>query len=202
MSRGFGGLNYTSAAFAGTSITLGVRSGVTVTQTIPYLVGQAKKYIPCINAGVGGETSTQILARFERDVLAFGPSMISIEAGHNDPGAGVSTSTYSANMTEMIRKAKITGARVTIFVSILAQDGTLDASIAPYRTVARNLASTYSCDLFDTYADMAALPGATQNSYFLEAAGTGQHLSPAGLAWAAGLVGTGSYANSFLAATK
>lgn len=202
MSRGFGGLRYNAGGFAGTSITLGVRPGVVATQTIPYLVGQSKKYVPCINAGVGGETSTQILARFERDVLAFGPSMISVEAGHNDPGAGVSTSTYSANMTEMIRKAKITGARVTIFISILAQDGVLDASIAPYRTIARNLASTYSCDLFDTYADMAALPGATQNSYFLEAAGSGQHLSPAGLAWAAGLVGAGAYLNAFKSAVK
>ena len=200
MSRGFGGLNYKSGGFIGTSITLGVRSGVTASQALPNLVGVSRKLVPSINAGVGGENSTQILARFERDVLAFGPSMISIEAGHNDPGAGVSTSTYSANITEMIRKAKITGARVTIFVSILAQDPTLDASIAPYRAVARNLASTYSCDLFDTYASMAALSGATQNSYFLEPSGSGQHWSSAGLAWAAGLVGSGAYANSFLSA--
>lgn len=198
--RGFDGLKKSSGAFIGTSITLGVRSGVTQTQTIPFLVGQAKKLIPCINAGVGGETSTQLLARFERDVLAYGPTMISLEAGHNDPGAGVSTATYSANMTEMIRKAKISGARVTVFVPILAQDPTLDASIEPYRVVARDLASTYFCDLFDTYADMVALDSATQNSYFLEAAGIGQHLSPEGLSWAASKAGTGAYANSFRSA--
>ena len=198
--RGSGGLKARSGAFIGTSITLGVRSGVTAAQALPNLVGVSRGLIPSINAGVGGETSTQILARFERDVLAFGPSMISLEGGHNDPGAGVSTSTYSANMTEMIRKAKITGARVTIFVSILAQDATLDAAIEPYRVIARNLAPTYGCDLYDTYADMAALPGATQNSYFLEAPGLGQHLSVPGLAWAAGRVGSGAYVNSFLSA--
>lgn len=196
--RGFGGLKDGSGAFMGTSITLGVRSGVTAAEALPNLVGVSRGLIPSVNAGIGGNTSTQMLARFESDVLAYGPSMVSLEAGHNDPGAGISTGTYSANMTEMIRKAKITGARVTIFVSILAQDGTLDASIEPYRVVARGLASTYSCDLFDTYADLNALSGATQDSYFLEASGSGQHLSPAGLAWAAGLVGSGSYANSFL----
>ena len=50
----------------------------------------------------------------------------------------------------------------------------------------RRLAATFGCDLLDTYADMAALPTATQNSYFLEAAMSGQHLSVAGNAWVAG----------------
>lgn len=198
--RGYGGLRKNVGGWIGTSITRGERPGVTFAQALPCLVGISRGLVPSINAGVGGETSTQMLARFERDILAFGPSMISIEMGHNDPGAGVSTSTASANVTEMIRKGKITGSRVTVFVSILAQDSTLDASIEPYRVVARNLASTYGCDLFDTYAAMAALPSGTQNSYFLEAPGTGQHLSPAGLAWMAGLVGSGSFENSFKSA--
>ncbi len=202
MSVGFGGLRKGSAAFIGTSITLGVRSGVTAAQALPVLVGTARQLVPSINAGVGGNTSTQILARFESDCLAYGPSMISIEAGHNDPGASISVGsigsagTYTDNIAQMIVKAKITGARVTLWVPILAQDSTLDSSIAPYRTAMRGLAATYSCDLFDTYSDMAALAGATQNSYFIDS--PGQHLSPAGLAWAAGLVGSGAYANSFL----
>lgn len=198
--RGFGGIKPKSGAFIGTSITRGERPGVTFAQALPNLVGIKRGLVPSINAGIGGENSTQMLARFERDVLAFGPSMISIEAGHNDPGSGVSTTTYAANVTEMIRKGKITGVPVTVFVSILAQDATLDGQIEPYRVVARNLASTYECYTFDTYAAMAALPSGTQNSYFLETAGTGQHLSPAGLAWMAGLVGTGAYTNSFRSA--
>lgn len=198
--RGFDGLEYGGAVFHGTSITLGVRPGVTAAQALPVLVAASKQFVPAINAGLGGDTSTAGLARFERDVLAYQPAMISIEYGHNEAGAGINTTTFSANITEMVRKAKLSGARVTLFVPIYAQDSTLNASIAPYRTVMRNLAASLGCDLFDLYDDMVALDGATQNSYYIDS--PGQHLSPAGLAWAAAKVGSGSYANSFRAAAK
>ena len=85
--KGFGGIEKNSGGFIGTSITLAVRAGVTAAQALPVLVGDKKTYRPSINAGVAGENSTRGLARFGRDVLAFGPSMVSIEFGHNDPGA-------------------------------------------------------------------------------------------------------------------
>lgn len=207
MSVGFGGLKYGSAVFIGDSITLGVRTGVTIAQALPNLVGVAKGFVPSINAGVGGNTSVDLLARFESDCLAYGPSMICIgNIGTNDPGASIAVGavgtagSYTDNISKMIVKAQRTGARVTLWVPILAQNSTLDTSVAPYRTAIRGLASTYSCDLFDTYTDMAALSAGTQNSYFLEAAGSGQHLSVAGLSWAAGLVGSGAYLNSFKSA--
>lgn len=202
--RGFGGLRKGCAVFHGTSITLGVRAGVTAAQALPNLVGVAKKYIPSINSGIGGNTSAQMLTRFESDCLAYGPSMVSLEAGHNDPGASIAvgavgtSGSYTDNMAQMIVKAQRAGARVTIFVSIYAQDSTLNSNIAPYRTAARSLASTYGCDLFDLYNDLVALDITTQNSYYIDS--PGQHMSPAGLAWAAAKVGSGAYANSFLSA--
>ena len=199
------GLNYSSAVFIGTSITLGVRPGVTATQTIPYLVGSNLGYVPSIDAGVGGDTSTGMAARFDHDVLALNPALISIEAGTNEPGAGISVGTYTANITGMLQKALRSGARVTLFVSPYTCDGGgpglgLDGQIEPYRAAMRALAVTYGTDLFDTYADFIALPGATQTAYFNP--GDCEHFSPAGLAWNAGLVGTGNYANSFKARTK
>lgn len=199
-------ISYQSAGLIGDSIGLGVRTGVTTAQTVLALVSATKGLIPVQNGGVAGDTSSGGLARFEANCLAYYPSMVVIEFGTNDPGANIAVGaigtagSYTDNISKMIVKAQRTGARVTIWVPILAQNSTLDASIAPYRTAARNLASTYSCDLFDTYSDMAALPAATQNSYFLEAAGSGQHLSVAGNAWAAGLVGSGAYVNSFKSA--
>jgi lysophospholipase L1-like esterase len=204
MSRGFGGLKYGSAVFPGTSITLGVRTGVTAAQALPVLVGAAKGYVPSINAGIGGNTSTQILARFESDCLAYGPSMISIECGHNDPGASIAVGavgtagSYTDNVSQMIVKAHRIGARVTLWVPIFAQDSALNTSIAPYRTAMRSLAATHSCDLFDLYDDIVALDSTTQNSFYQDS--PGQHLSAAGLVWATGKVGTGAYANSFLSA--
>jgi hypothetical protein len=196
---GFNGIKRTSGAFSGTSITYSIRAGVTEPQSFPVLVGDKKLYRPAINAGVGGDTSTGGLSRFEYAALSFEPAMVSIEFGHNETGAGISVATYTANITEMVRRARVAGARVTLFVPILAQDATLNGNIEPYRVAMRGLVSSLSCDGFDSYADMAALPLATQNSYFIDS--PGQHLSPAGLAWLAGLIGTGSYANAFLAAT-
>lgn len=204
--QGFGGLKKGSAALIGDSIGLGIRTGVTASQIVLNIVATAKGLTPVKNGGVAGDTSVGGLARYEGDVLAYGPTMVAIEFGTNDPGASIAVGaigtagSYTDNLSQMIVKAQRTGARVTIWVPILAQNSTLDTSIAPYRTAARGLASTYGCDLFDTYADMAALLTATQNSYFLEAAGSGQHLSVAGNAWAAGLVGSGAYANSFKSA--
>lgn len=193
------GITYSSAAFMGTSITLGVRSGVTAAQALPALVGASKHFVPVVNAGIGGDTSTGMLARFQADVLAYNPSMVSIEACYNDSGAGISTATCQSNVTTMIQMAQRTGARVTLWVPTFSCTPALDSSIAPYRTIIRNLAVTYSTDLFDTYSDFVALSGATQTSYFNPS--DCQHFSPAGLSWMAGRVGSGAYANSFTSAT-
>ena len=204
MSRGFGGRNKGCAVYIGDSITLGVRTGVTAAQALPCLVSASKSYSPWYNMGVGGESSANILSRFERDCLAYGPSMVSIGCGHNDPGAGISVGsvgsagTYTDNVAQMIIKAQRTGSRVTLWIPIYAQDSTLNTSIAPYRTAMRGLATTYSCDSFDLYNDIVALDNTTQNSYYIDS--PGQHLSPAGLSWAAGKVGAGAYANSFVSA--
>lgn len=206
MSIGFGGINYGGAVYIGDSITLGVRTGVTASQALPCLVSASKGYAPWLNAGVGGETSANILTRFEKDSLAYGPSMVSIGCGHNDPAAGISvgsvgsSGTYTDNVSQMIVKAQRTGARVTLWIPIYAQDSTLNTSIAPYRTAMRGLATTYSCDSFDLYNDIVALDITTQNSYYQDS--PGQHLSAAGLAWASGKVGSGAYINSFKAATR
>lgn len=196
------GLNYASAVFIGTSITLGIRVGVTATQTIPYLVGNNLGDVPSYNRGVGGNTSTQILARFDTDALTSNPAMISIEAGTNEPGAGISVGTFTTNIETMIQRAYRSQARVTLFVSPYTCDGGgpglgLDGQIEPYRVAMRTLAVTYATDLFDTYADFIALPGATQTAYFNP--GDCEHFSPAGLAWNASLVGSGTYVNSFKA---
>jgi hypothetical protein len=186
-----------SGAWTGSSITFGVRSGVTLDQALPTLGGITRRLIPSLNKGVGGDTSTGMLARFESDILAFHPAMVSIEACYNDPGAAITVPTCTANVTAMIQKAQASGARVTLWVPTFSCTPALDSSIAPYRTAIRGLAVTFSTDLFDTYNDFVALPGATQSTYIM---GDCQHFFPAGLAWMQSLIGTGAYANSFLPA--
>lgn len=63
------------------------------------------------NLGVGGQTTTQILARID-DVLAYAPGWVHLIAGTNDMGAG--TSTAKANIDSMLDQLDAAGIRVIL----------------------------------------------------------------------------------------
>ena len=188
-----------SGAWMGTSITFAAGHGtVVLSEALPNLAGITRQLKPSLNSGVSGNTSTQMVARFEADVMAYHPAMVSIEACYNDDGSGISVGTCTSNVTTMIQLAQRAGARVTLWIPTFSCTPALDSAIAPYRTAIRGLAVTFSTDSFDTYNDFVALPGPTQTSYFNP--GDCQHFSALGLAWMNSLIGTGAYANSFLPA--
>ena len=61
--------------------------------------------IEVINAGAGGDTAADMLARFEADVLAHEPTWVTISAGCNDALQAVGLPEYAASMTSMIDSA-------------------------------------------------------------------------------------------------
>src|SRR3954467_5849216 len=81
--------------FLGDSITDG--------NTYPLLIKQAltQAGLPApllTNAGVGGDTAGQMLARLDRDVLPYQPSLVTISAGINDANQGISPATFESNI--------------------------------------------------------------------------------------------------------
>ncbi|WP_165420954.1 SGNH/GDSL hydrolase family protein [Bradyrhizobium sp. Leo170] len=62
------------------------------------------------NAGVGGNTSAQLLARYDTDVIAFNPGAAHIHIGINDLLAATASATTLANITAMIAKNRAIGA--------------------------------------------------------------------------------------------
>jgi lysophospholipase L1-like esterase len=62
------------------------------------------------NSGVGGDTIPKVLARFEWDVAAWKPTIVSVELGMNDQG-GFSVDEYIANMGTLNERIKAAGAR-------------------------------------------------------------------------------------------
>lgn len=69
------------------------------------------------NAGIGGNTSAQMLARFQADVIDAGATGVVVLAGMNDAGTFTLLSTYAANMTAIAQaavKAKIAPIFVTV----------------------------------------------------------------------------------------
>lgn len=62
------------------------------------------------NAGVGGDTTAQMLGRFDTDVTPYRPTVVTIAGGRNDINNGVSLSTFQANIAALVAKARTIGA--------------------------------------------------------------------------------------------
>jgi lysophospholipase L1-like esterase len=149
-----------------------------------------------INAGVGGNTSGEGLARFEKDVLPHLPALVLVEFGGNDATwkleRHLSPETCQANLHTIHRKITEQQGRV-IFMSfppivnkmhpwgdhpMYEKAGGLDEMIQPYRDRTRQTARTLGCDFFDL--DKVLRDAITQHgpARFLEADGV--HLTPQG----------------------
>src|SRR5262245_2621511 len=80
------------------------------------------------NSGVGGDTIPRVMARFDYDVAAWKPTVVSVELGMNDKG-GFSVEQYVANMgklTQMIQGAK---ARPVFFAASPVNNGNTMATL-------------------------------------------------------------------------
>jgi lysophospholipase L1-like esterase len=91
----------------GDSITAGAY--LTNYDTYPGFLGRFTGGIT-YNSGVGGETTTQILARFSTDVLAHSPKYVFLMGGTNDVLQNVPAATIENNLATMINMASAAGA--------------------------------------------------------------------------------------------
>lgn len=96
-------------------------------------------------AGVGGETSAQILARFDTDVTPFAPTVVHILAGTNDPSGTLATFTLP-NITAMIAKTRAIGA--VPLLGLLPPNNTTSKSEA-FNAAYRRLADTLGVTVID-----------------------------------------------------
>jgi lysophospholipase L1-like esterase len=81
------------------------------------------------NSGVGGHTIPTTLARFEYDVAAWKPTVVSVELGMNDAG-GTPTDKFVANMGTMVERIRKAGARPVIFSASPVNDGSTTGKLA------------------------------------------------------------------------
>ena len=81
------------------------------------------------NSGVGGHTIPSTLARFEYDVAAWKPTVVSVELGMNDSG-GTATEAFIKNMGTMVARIKSSGARPVILAASPVNDGTVSTKLA------------------------------------------------------------------------
>jgi len=80
------------------------------------------------NSGVGGHTIPSTLARFDYDIAAWKPTVISVELGMNDQG-GTPTDKFIANMGTMIGRIRGINARPVILSASPINDGNTMAKL-------------------------------------------------------------------------
>jgi lysophospholipase L1-like esterase len=126
------------------------------------------KIVP-IPAGVGGNTSQDMLARFQADVLAKKPDWVTISCGVNDvwhnPG-GVPLDAYEKNITSMVDQAQAAGIKVLIMTATVIGEDDNDNN---KKLVAYN-------DFLHQLAAQRHLPVAEENAAFQAAIKAGPPL--------------------------
>jgi lysophospholipase L1-like esterase len=80
------------------------------------------------NSGVGGHTIPTTLARFDYDIAAWKPTVVSVELGMNDQG-GTPTEKFVANMGVMVERIRGIKARPVIFSASPMNNGNTMASL-------------------------------------------------------------------------
>jgi acyl-CoA thioesterase-1 len=98
-----------------------------------------------INAGVTGDTSSDIAGRFDRDVVA-GTRVLILAAGANDGLQGVPVATLRRNLTSMIERAQARSIRVLLCGMETPPTRGFDYTIDFHR-VFPDVASTYDVPL-------------------------------------------------------
>jgi len=101
----------------GDSITKGVY--VSEEENFTFLI-QKETGFNVFNRGVPGNNTSQALLRFKEDVLDLKPDLVIIEFGMNDHflieenSHQVSPETFKSNLTEIIKRCKVQGAKTLI----------------------------------------------------------------------------------------
>jgi lysophospholipase L1-like esterase len=160
--------------------------------------------VQCTNTARGGASTKSFFdGGYWTRALALKPTWMLIQFGHNDmPGKGPTretdaATTYRANLTRYIEEARAIGARPILVTSVIRRnfkDGKLVDLLADYAAAARAVATQQRVPLVDLHArSLAAVErlgpeGSAEFGPMNDGKRDSTHFSPAGAAWAAGLV--------------
>jgi lysophospholipase L1-like esterase len=165
-------------AFLGDSITqFGFQQPGGYVNLVAMALKDTGHEIIVVPAGVSGNTSKDMLARLQRDVLAKKPDWMTLSCGVNDVwhgATGVQLDPYKQNITSIVDQCTQAGIKVVILTATMIHEDPndpLNKQLIPYNDFLRQLATERHLPLADLNADMqaelarrkAADPGAKGN---------------------------------------
>jgi lysophospholipase L1-like esterase len=151
-----------TVAFLGDSITqFGYNSNPAgYVHLVENALEQEGRKIVVIPAGVSGNTSKDMLARLDKDVLSKKPDWMTLSCGVNDVwhgGGGVALEDYKKNITSIVDQAPAAGIKVIILTSTMImedQSNPFNQKLIAYNDFLRSLATERHLLLADLNADM------------------------------------------------
>jgi lysophospholipase L1-like esterase len=122
------------------------------------------------NSGVGGHTMQSTSARFDYDIAAFKPTIVSVELGMNDVGRGDDPKQYIDGAKKLLEQIRSVNARPVLISSSPVNDGsTMDnwkgdrcRRIHPYTEALEQLAADEKLTFVDQYHPLLAMWGANK----------------------------------------
>ena len=117
------------------------------------------------NSGIGGNTAASVLGRFDYDVAAWNPTIVSVELGMNDVNGPVTN--YILGITKLVEQIRTLKAAPILISSSPVNDGSLlDAwasdrcrNIHPFTEALKELGQQENVRVVDQYHPLLALWG-------------------------------------------
>jgi lysophospholipase L1-like esterase len=132
------------------------------------------------NAGIVGNTTAQMLARFDTDVTPYTPTLVTILGGRNDISQSVSLATYQANIAAIVAKVRSINA-VPVLGTITPASGSSRQTTNDWNNWLRAYAASTGIrivDFFEVLADPAT-------GSYLSAYNSGDNVHPSEAGYAA-----------------
>ncbi|MBV9865385.1 MAG: SGNH/GDSL hydrolase family protein [Abitibacteriaceae bacterium] len=152
-------------------------------------------HIQIINAGVSGNTSADMLARFQKDVLEQHPDLVTIKLGYNDltlrfqdhpqgdGPQGASAEDYGKNAEAMVKLAQAAHIRILLMTPTIYEDSPKsirNQKLQAYVRVMQDLAANYHLPLADQNAALLQAWLSQPSDQPQRLTTDGVHLTPTG----------------------
>ena len=154
-----------------------------------------ERRIRVVNAGIGGNKISDLLARLDRDVLAHKPDWVTVSIGINDVWhgladkgrSGVPLETYREGLAELVDRLIAAGAKVVLLPpTVIGEDPASEGNtkLVDYRAAVHAIAASRGIPIAPTDTDLDTALAANLTIVGGEAGKTltsdGVHLRPAG----------------------
>lgn len=127
--------------------------------------GQRLRYLR--NAGVGGDTSTEMLARFAADVTAYHPDIVVIApVTPNDVSQAIPVATSKANIQAMVAAAVADGSRVILATSTPNDTEATKNALVSLNQWLVGYANSIGVPVFDIYSPVVDTADGTYESSY------------------------------------